>query len=335
MSKIWEIVPESRELLQRRLEILNLVKIKGIVGRKLISQDLEISERQIRNEAYILADLGLITQNSTGLSITQKGIELLRDFSSFLESFDSLKMLEVRLKEILKIKDVVVIKNGSDQEKLLTESSIRKLSKMLKNTKVLGITGGSSVASIVRAYPEKFANVEVVAARGSIGSSTHDQANTVGSILAGKLGAKFYPLFTPDTLSSPLLNSIKDDPIMVQTLNKISMIDTLVFGIGRSDVMAKMRHVDEKYLEMLQKNNAIAESFGYYFNDNGQVIDQISSFGISIERYKSLERILALAYSKEKARAIIAVSHINHNLTLVTDESCAKEIIRITGGNNG
>ena len=59
---------------------------------------------------------------------------------------------------------------------------------------------------------------------------------------------------------------------------------------------------------------------------------EISTIGITLEKFKKLKRLIAIAGGIDKAQAIVSVSKINSNLVLVTDVECAKEIINIIGG---
>jgi central glycolytic genes regulator len=77
---------------------------------------------------------------------------------------------------------------------------------------------------------------------------------------------------------------------------------------------------------MLDKG-AVAEAFGYYFNQEGEIVHEISTIGITLEKFKSLDNIIAVAGGKEKVEAIIAISKLNNKLVLFTDESVAKTIL--------
>ena len=70
----------------------------------------------------------------------------------------------------------------------------------------------------------------------------------------------------------------------------------------------------------------MAESFGYYFNKDGEIVYEISTIGIDLQIFKNLNHIIAVAGGVEKAEAIIAISKLNPNLVLVTDEQTAKKI---------
>ena len=69
-----------------------------------------------------------------------------------------------------------------------------------------------------------------------------------------------------------------------------------------------------------------SESFGYYFNKDGEIVYEISTIGIDLEIFNNLKHIIAVAGGVEKTEAIIAISKLNPNLVLVTDEQTAKKI---------
>ena len=76
---------------------------------------------------------------------------------------------------------------------------------------------------------------------------------------------------------------------------------------------------------------SVAEAFGHFFNIEGKEVWEYKTIGLSLKRFKSLEKLIGVAGGEEKAEAIMAISSLNANMTLVTDESCAKRILKIRG----
>jgi central glycolytic genes regulator len=107
----------------------------------------------------------------------------------------------------------------------------------------------------------------------------------------------------------------------------LKTLDVLVYGVGRADVMAEKRGLDQGKKELLKKNNAVSEAFGHYFDKKGNVIYRSSSVGISIEDFKKIPHVIAVSGGANKAEAIMTSCKIRKDLVLVTDESAAKAII--------
>ncbi len=134
-------------------------------------------------------------------------------------------------------------------------------------------------------------------------------------------------LYTPDSLSKASIDSLMNEPKIREIMNDIEHIDTLIFGVGNAKTMARRRGLKQDVIDTMVEKGAVAEAFGYYFNQEGEIVHEISTIGISLDKCKSLENIIAVAGGVEKAEAIIAISKLNEKLVLITDESVAKLIL--------
>ena len=87
--------------------------------------------------------------------------------------------------------------------------------------------------------------------------------------------------------------------------------------------MARRRKLDENSIQNLQADGAIAESFGYYFSEDGEVVHKMLTLGGDIMR---TETIIGIAGGQGKGKAIHAVLKFGHEDILVTDEAAALEV---------
>ena len=133
----------------------------------------------------------------------------------------------------------------------------------------------------------------------------------------------------PDNLEKEALEYILKNKEINESLNLIENMNKLVFGIGRADTMAKRRNLTKDQIEFLLNKGSVAEAFGHYFNINGKEIWEYKTIGLSLKKFKSLDNLIGVAGGEEKAEAILAISTLNENITLVTDESAAKKILKI------
>ena len=152
------------------------------------------------------------------------------------------------------------------------------------------------------------------------------RSNTLAERLANKLGAQYQMLYTQDNLSKASIEELKNEPNIKKILKNITKLDVLLFGIGRASVMANRRVLENEEIEYILSKGAVAESFGYYFNKDGEIVYEISTIGIDLEIFKGLKHVIAVAGGVDKTEAIIAISKLNPNLVLVTDEQTAKKI---------
>ncbi|MFS1142826.1 sugar-binding domain-containing protein, partial [Enterococcus hirae] len=145
-----------------------------------------------------------------------------------------------------------------------------------------------------------------VPARGGIGEVITVQANSVTARMAAKANGNNRALYVPEQLSLATYNSLLNEPSIQEVLNLISEANCVIHSIGRALHMAARRKMTEKELVMLKQANAVAESFGYFFNEKGQVVYKVPRIGIELQDLAKVPIIMAIAGGKSKAKAIRA-----------------------------
>jgi len=329
------ITPDITNILETRYSILRIINYLQPIGRRNLSNKLGLSERNIRTEASVLKKQGLIEITSEGMNITPLGKNTIEKFKIVFHNLRGINELEKRVENIIKIKKVIVVPGSVESDELVFKEIGRAAANYLKNQikedSIIGLTGGTTMAHVVEEYGknerEGFKNTIIVPARGGLGKKVEYQANTLVQKLANKMNSRYKLLYTPDYLSKDAINSLMNEPIIREIMDYITKLDILVFGIGRADVMAKRRGLDKSKIEDLLQREAVSEAFGYYFNDSGEILHEISTIGIKLEQYKNMENIIAVAGGSDKAESIMAISKLNKSLVLITDESAAKKII--------
>lgn len=91
--------------------------------------------------------------------------------------------------------------------------------------------------------------------------------------------------------------------------------------------MAKRRKLPEDKVNEIISKGAVGEAFGHYFNENGEIVYKLNTAGIDLETFKNVEESIAIFAGKRKANALIALSNINKNIVLITDEESAQAIL--------
>ncbi|MDO4799100.1 MAG: sugar-binding domain-containing protein [Bacillota bacterium] len=333
MSLLSQLVPEMHELMPIRLSIMKAIQRQQPVGRRQLASLTGLSERDIRRECEILRESGVLEFLSQGMTLLPDGERILRLLGS--QSNSALEMQEA-LKHQLGIRRVIVVRDAGDALKTLTEigkSAATRLRTLVRETgaTVIGLTGGHSIERVVAGYKENNVALPgerlVVSARGGLGHSYEMQANTLVERLASKMDAQYVTLLSQDNLSAESIERLKQEPAIKRALEQIHRIDVLVFGIGRADVMANRRELEPAQIDSILAKGAVAEAFGYYFDEEGNIVHEISTIGIDLSTYQSLPHAIAVAGGKEKADAIRAVATLNPNMELITDETAAQEIL--------
>ena len=168
-----------------------------------------------------------------------------------------------------------------------------------------------------------------VPARGGIGEAVNLQANSVSSVMAMRANGDYRALYVPEQLSPATYRSLLQEPSILEVLNLISHANCVIHSIGRALHMAARRKMSEEEILMLKQKNAVAESFGYFFNENGEVIYKVPKIGIELNELQDVPVILAVAGGKSKAKAIKAyMKNAPKQTWLITDEAAANEILK-------
>jgi central glycolytic genes regulator len=85
----------------------------------------------------------------------------------------------------------------------------------------------------------------------------------------------------------------------------------------------------EEEILMLKRKNAVAESFGYFFDEEGQVVYKIPRIGLQLKDIQNIPYVFAIAGGRSKAKAIRAyMKNAPKQTWLITDEAAANEILR-------
>lgn len=331
---IKKFFPEFIEKFTIRYKILNFIYFNYPVGRRMISNSLEISERIVRSELEKMIELGLIEVIKSGAVITDLGINLLEQGEELFNKFNYTEELENKLKEYLNIKKVIICSDISGEEtsvKNMTKIASKYFFDKLEDDYVVGISGGTTMKSFVDNLKPKnnISNLTVVPARGSISTGLEYQSNVVADNLSKKLNAKLYGTFLPDYLDKVTFDKLKTLDEIKNLIYYLDRIDILVFGIGRSDEMAKRRSLSLEELDILRKNNAVSEAFGNYFDINGKVVYSSNTIGLDIEKYLKIKEVIAVAGYGSKEKSIVSICKIRSDMTLITCESTAKKILKL------
>lgn len=330
-----QIVPETVELLMKRYEILKLISMFQPAGRRFLSNKLGMSERTVRTEIDKLKELNLIDIRPFGVELTEEGNKILNSIHGTFYYIKNLSDIEIKLMEKLKLRRVAVVSGDCEKDIYAFNDLGKKAAEIvldnLKNDTILGITGGTTMANLVRQMKIKKTSkkILVVPARGGLSEELEIQANTIAANLAEKLSAEYKLLHIPDNLDESSMTILKNNKLISDVLDDIQRINLLIFGIGNARDMAIRRKSENNVFERIKNENLTAEAFGYFFDNLGNVKMQTNSVGISLDNFKDINNAIGVAAGSSKAEAIYAVSKFNNNFILVTDEAAAKRILKL------
>lgn len=328
------IVPEMLTLMEKRYYILRNVLVWQPIGRRLLAGKLQIGERIVRKEISFLQKQDLLEVNAGGMLVTPKGKEVIHQLKESIYQLRGIRHLQEALQKKLGLKKVIVVSGNLEEEEYVLNDLGKVAAVLLQQTleagMVLGVTGGSTMAAVADNLSplKKVEDITVVPARGGFGREVEKQANTVVSQIARKLGAKYFLLHASDNLSKEALKSVLNDPAIKKVINTIKTTQCLVFGIGRADEMAIRREFSKEQINMLKKQRAVAESFGYYFTREGSIVHEIETLGINFSDFIKIQNTIGVAGGAKKAEAIYTIAKLKPHMMLVTDEAAAMEIMK-------
>lgn len=327
-----KLVPEIVEKMYRRFSILTTIAKNQPVGRRSLSEYMDLTERVLRSETDMLKKQELIKVKPTGMEITAEGELTIQQLNSYFNVYSDSHHLAQGIKEQYGIRDVYVIPGDTDNERSVKIELARQAGQLLENSlyenSVVSVTGGSTMAYVSEAMHQQPYNVFFVPARGGLGENVVYQANTIAASMAQQTNGEYTTLYVPDNVSETTYNTLLNEPSVIHTLEKIRESNITIHGIGDALKMARRRQSPQEIVDKLQHHNAVGEAFGYYFDDRGDVVHRVKTIGLQLEDLESKRFIFAVAGGKSKGEAIKAyLSIAPANTVLITDEGAAQVIL--------
>lgn len=329
-----KLLPDLLPVMQTRMRILQYIRLSQPIGRRNLSASLNMTERVLRSEVQVLKTQNLIHVTPSGMSVTEEGESLVLALDDFIREASGLNVLEDKLKEMLGLDDVFVVAGDSDESNWVKQemgrASVACIRKRLEAHNIVAVTGGTTLASVAEMMDLDLKSLDTlfVPARGGIGESVENEANTICAKMAKNTNSKYRLLYVPDHVGSEVYASIMTEPSVKSILELIHSSTIVVHGIGDAITMAKRRKTPEVDWDKIVEGKAVGEAFGYYFNEQGEVIHKVLTVGMQLEDLENIPHVIAVAGGSSKAKAIQAVIRQGHTSLLVTDEGAAKELIR-------
>jgi len=334
-----KIVPELIEIFEKRYTILRTIYSMQPVGRRTLASILGIGERMIRTETAFLKEAGLIQVHPSGMEITREGELVLEGLREFNHQLKGLSELEQKVAQVLHLDRVLVVPGNVDENELtlvdIGKAAANFLKDIVRDGDTIAVTGGSTVGAVADAlsYTGDLSNTLVIPARGGMGSNVEYQSNTIAAVFAKKLGGRYKLLHVPGQLRAEAVETLLNEPDVRNVIENLRETDILIYGIGKAKDMAIRRNLSENQIKVLEKKGAVAEAFGYFFDQEGKIVFSSNSIGLNINDLQRISRLVGVAGGKQKALAIMAVTCYCPGGVLVTDEGAAREILRLAEKN--
>lgn len=327
-----KLLPDLLQVMTQRYHILRNLRLIGPIGRRGLALNLGLTERVLRKEVEFLHKQGLILSTVQGMTLTAEGEELLDGLQEAMKDISGLKQLEQSLKKRLHLQQVVVVPGNSDQapwvKKEMGRACVALLGHALQKENVIAVAGGTTLATVAQMMQPRPKGKQIlfVPARGGLGEQVENQANTICAQMARRAEGDYRLLHVPDQVSDSAYQSMIEEPSVKEVLERIQAAGIVIHGIGEAKTMAKRRKSSPQLLEKLERHQAVAEAFGYYFDAAGHVVHKVKTIGLQLEDLQTRDAVIAVAGGSSKAEAIAAFLQKSPHSTLVTDEGAATEL---------
>ncbi|MBL1226361.1 sugar-binding transcriptional regulator [Enterococcus sp. BWR-S5] len=337
LKMIEAVAPDMLDVMQERYHILRNIYWMQPIGRRSLSESMGLTERVLRTETDMLKQLQLIKTSKSGMTLTDKGLEVYQGLEKMMNLLFGIQKIEIEIAQLFGIQRCIVVSGNSDnQRKILDEFGevlTHSLDMLLPDDdNIIAVMGGTTMAQAAEHMgileSEKRHNL-FVPARGGIGEALTVQANSVSAVMAHNTGGQHRALYIPEQLSKETYDSLLQEPSIQEVLELISHSNAVVHSIGRALHMAARRKMSDEEMIMLKQKNAVAESFGYFFNEQGEVVYKVPRIGLQLKDLQNIPCVIALAGGKTKAKAIRAyMKNAPEQTWLITDEAAANEILK-------
>ena len=147
-----KLAPDLIDEITRRALILERIAALQPVGRRQLAAKLNLPEREIRNTAAILKDLGYVDLDASGMSLSGKAEEVLEASRAFSKAMSGLTETEKKLCELLPADRVLIAPGNADEDEQVLSDVGRicatRLRSILVNGNTLAVTGLTSGSAI-------------------------------------------------------------------------------------------------------------------------------------------------------------------------------------------
>ncbi len=336
-----KLVPELIAIAERRYNMLREIQHSQPVGRRNLAEKLCEAERTIRKELDFLKSIGLVVITAAGATLTNEGFELLKELVDYIKIIKDIGELEEKVREILDISQILIVPGSQESEynqQDLGRFAAGELKNIIEDREeqdkplIMAVTGGTTMAEVADHIIEdgRKRPIIVIPGRGGLGEDVEIQANTIAANFAKKLGGSYRMLHVPDNLQEATLNQLAEEPQIKEVLELLAQTDILIHGVGTAKEMANRRRLAGDEFAYLKEKGAVGEAFGFYFNEEGEIVYTTTSVGLKLDDLTQDKLlVIAIAQGEEKARAILSVVSPKYHDILITDEKTALEILEI------
>ncbi|WP_390407774.1 sugar-binding transcriptional regulator [Lacticaseibacillus jixiensis] len=333
---IEAIAPDLVGVITTRYQILQYINWLAPVGRRTLAEQMKTSERGLRTETDYLRTLDLIKSSKSGMVLTGKGQDVFHGLETLMNQLLGFKEDEKQLAAKLGIEHCLIVNGDADQSTRVLDEMGKLLDSTMQvllpgGSLTIAVMGGSTMARVAGQLTYKLSagrELTFVPARGGVGEAVAIQANSVAASMAEATNGRFKVLYIPENISEETYQPLLKEPAVQEVLQMIDNAQVVIHSIGEALTMAKRRSMSPATLQKLREQHAVSETFGTFFNADGEVIYKIPRIGLTIPDLDHIPYVFAVAGGRSKAKAIAAyMKNAPSRTWLITDVGAANAIL--------
>ena len=214
----------------------------------------------------------------------------------------------------------------------------RYLNDRIADAAVVGVGWGSTVYHVVTSgYLRKRHGVTVVQMMGSVGGATPDiDGAQVAGRLGRTLGARVYYLHAPMVVTDPAVRAglLRDQHIRktLEMAKRATLSVVSVGAISEASGIYRAGYLNDADLDFIKDQGAVGDICGAYFRQDGSPCSlelEERTIAVPAEVMKAVPERVAVGYGAAKALPSVGAIRAGLVDVLVTDEECAREMLRI------
>ncbi len=214
------------------------------------------------------------------------------------------------------------------------------ISDLLARGDVFGLGWGRAVAAVVDHLPLRTdLEIDIVqlaggSARVAFGIDPSELARRAAARLGGSLHALYAPAFVE---TGEIRNALLREVEIVETVRLFDSVTLAVLGIGAlspreenspRSALSMEGVLSPTALKKLLEAGAVCDLVLHAFDDEGRFVGaelEDRLVAISVDQFRRVPRVLAVAYGADKGRALAAALRTGIPTMLVADEPAARE----------
>lgn len=260
--------------------------------------------------------------------------------------------IEQELESLFGIREVVVVENSPldtmhDHMTAIANETIRVLETYIKEGDIVGVSMGRTLMHVSKGQRMGGGSLgcTFIPIVGGV-SSSHNadvniHANRIAQGFAKIFDSEYIEFYSPAMFSNKeLMQGFMKEKMMQKILDYYSNMNTVILGIGipvvsQSSIL-QAGYITKQEMNELLKMQVVGDIALQFYDKDGRN-DQFGAFnervaGMHLKKLRKVKNRIGIGTGKIKAEAIKGALTGGYINILVTDEECAKELIRLKKG---